>query len=364
MNETSRMVGDLADSILGDLCGYPVWRDAERGDWDRQLWARLDEVGLPRASVPAASGGAGATIAESMAIARAAGRHAVPAPLVETVLANALIARTALAPLDGPASVSASAAPPPLRLTNPGADRWTLSGSVPLVPWGDAVPSVAAVARTDAGDEVLVVLDPARCRVVPARSVALEPRATIEIASLPLEAQRVRAGRARGLADTLCAAGALARCQQMVGAMEWLLERTAAYAGERTQFGRPIAGFQAVQHLVAQMSGQVCAAAAAADSALQRLDDADADAADAADAARSIAFAKARVGEAAGLVADVAHQVHGAIGYSHEYPLHFRTRRLWVWREEFGGERHWQIVTGRAIAAAGGGALWPGLTAT
>jgi acyl-CoA dehydrogenase len=356
MNETSRMMGELADRILGDLCGYPVWRDAERDGWDRRLWARLDEVGLPRATVPAASGGAGATLAESMSIARAAGRHALPAPLVETVLANALVARTALVQLDGPVSVSASAAAPALRLANAGADRWTLSGNVPEVPWGDAVPSVAAVAVTDAGDEHLVVVDPGRCRVVPARSLALESRATLEVESLPVEAQRVRAGRAPGLADALRSSGAMARCQQMVGAMEWLLERTVAYVGERSQFGRPISGFQAVQHLVAQMSGQVCAAAAAADSALQRLDE---------DAAtRSIAFAKARVGEAAGLVADIAHQVHGAIGYSHEYPLHFRTRRLWVWRDEFGSERHWQIATGRAIAAAGGGALWPGLTAT
>ena len=49
----------------------------------------------------------------------------------------------------------------------------------------------------------------------------------------------------------------------------------------------------------------------------------------------AVAIAKARCGEAAGKGADIAHQVHAAMGYTREHNLHFSTRRLWAWRDEF-----------------------------
>ena len=72
--------------------------------------------------------------------------------------------------------------------------------------------------------------------------------------------------------------------------------------------------------------------------------------------------AKVRVGEAAGLGAGIAHQAHGAIGFTYEHTLHFVTRRLWSWRAEFGGEGHWAERLGREVAARGAQALWPLLT--
>ncbi len=71
------------------------------------------------------------------------------------------------------------------------------------------------------------------------------------------------------------------------------------------------------------------------------------------------AMAKARVGEAAGKVAAICHQVHGAMGFTQEHPLHFATRRLWSWRDEFGSERYWNRELGRQLAEAGADALWP-----
>jgi alkylation response protein AidB-like acyl-CoA dehydrogenase len=70
-------------------------------------------------------------------------------------------------------------------------------------------------------------------------------------------------------------------------------------------------------------------------------------------AAPAIAAAKIRASEAAGKVAEIAHQVHGAIGFTHEHSLHRLTRRLWSWRDEFGTEAHWSRELGRAVIAAG-----------
>jgi acyl-CoA dehydrogenase len=70
-----------------------------------------------------------------------------------------------------------------------------------------------------------------------------------------------------------------------------------------------------------------------------------------------------RAGEAAGLGAGIAHQVHGAIGFTYEHSLHFSTRRLWSWRAEFGSESRWAQALGRDAAARGAEQLWADLTA-
>ena len=61
--------------------------------------------------------------------------------------------------------------------------------------------------------------------------------------------------------------------------------------------------------------------------------------------------------------AGIAHQVHGAIGFTYEHALHFVTRRLWSWRTEFGAESLWAERIGRRAASRGAAALWSDLTA-
>ena len=79
--------------------------------------------------------------------------------------------------------------------------------------------------------------------------------------------------------------------------------------------------------------------------------------------ASQVAIAKVRVGEAAGAGAAIAHQVHGAMGFTYEHTLHHSTRRLWAWREEFGNETLWAERLGGMVAARGADELWPFVTA-
>jgi alkylation response protein AidB-like acyl-CoA dehydrogenase len=151
--------------------------------------------------------------------------------------------------------------------------------------------------------------------------------------------------------------GALFRAAQMAGAMEAALALSTRYANDRIQFGRPIAKFQAIQQQLALLAEQAAAASVAVESA------ASATAADRPSSELAVAAAKIRAGEAAGKVAEIAHQVHGAIGFTHEHSLHRLTRRLWSWRDEFGNESHWSRELGRAVMAAGADALWPTITA-
>jgi alkylation response protein AidB-like acyl-CoA dehydrogenase len=151
------------------------------------------------------------------------------------------------------------------------------------------------------------------------------------------------------------AAGAVIRAVQIAGALSRALALSVAYAQTRVQFGRPIGKFQAIQHTLAILAGQSAAAIAAADMA--------ADALAGGLPPLLVGAAKARAGEAASIAAGLAHQAHGAIGFTQEYELHHLTRRLWSWRDEFGHEAEWNEVVGRAALAAGADGLWPALTA-
>jgi len=148
---------------------------------------------------------------------------------------------------------------------------------------------------------------------------------------------------------------ALARAVQLSAALQQVLAWTVQYAGERQQFGRPLAKFQAIQMELAEMAGEVTAVAALVDAAVQALDRGD-------DVVLAAAAAKVRAGAAVEVVARLAHQVHGAIGFTQEYRLHHLTRRLWSWRDEAGNELHWSRVLGAGLLAGGPDALWPALT--
>jgi len=148
--------------------------------------------------------------------------------------------------------------------------------------------------------------------------------------------------------------GALTRAALISGALDRTLQMSLDYANNRIQFGKPIARFQVIQHALACFAEE----AAAVNCAVQ----AAATATDAGDGEFEIACAKLRANAAAGIAHATAHQVHGAIGFTREYPLHRWTRRLLTWSCEFGTERHWSDFLGRYIAARGPQNLWLDLT--
>lgn len=156
-------------------------------------------------------------------------------------------------------------------------------------------------------------------------------------------------GPATGHSPLLWGAGM--RCLQIAGALETILRLTIAHVTEREQFGRPIGRFQVVQHAIAQLGAEVAAATACADMAAEAL-------AGDGDPQLAIAAARVRSGEAVGFATGVAHQLHGAIGFTREHRLHRFTTRLWRWRDEFGGHGHWAQLLGRAALDARGPGFW------
>lgn len=332
------------DRIAADHCGRGERERAERGEWPDGLWQALDEVGLTSALKPEEAGGAGLDFDDAMASLRRTAYHAMPVPIAETCAAARLLLAAALPIPAGALTVAPSGASDGLRIERIEGEL-RVSGVAQRVPWGGQCGAVVAAARLE-DREFLLVAEGARHAESSERNLAGEPRATLRFDRAPvIDAAPLERASAR-----LAEEGALMRSVQMTGALSRSLELAIQYANERSAFGRPIAKFQAVQQMLAVMAGHVAAASAAADFAVER--------SSAVPNRLAVAVAKARVGEAAGRSAEIAHQVLGAMGFTHEHVLHWSTRRLWAWRDEFGGEAHWQMQLGRAAAAAGAEALW------
>ncbi len=348
---------DQADRLFAAHADRDVLTRADGGEWPQALWEAVEAAGLPLALVPEAAGGIGFSAAEVLQVVRRAAFHALPLPLAETMLAGALWAEAAgEAGGEVPAGVLTLA---PCNVTDRIAirregDGFVLDGHAHRVPWGARAAHLLVFAR-DADGRGWLALVPGAHATTARRSLANEPRDTVRLDGVTLPAGLAHPAPARLQADGLLGPGAALRVQQMVGGMERAMDHALSYANDRSQFGRPIARFQAVQHMLAIAAGQLAAATATADAM--------ADGFDGEGFAFWVTVAKARVGEAAGLVAAAAHQVHAAMGFTQEHPLHHVTRRLWSWREEFGAEAFWQQRLGEAACRAGGEALWPMLSA-
>ena len=146
----------------------------------------------------------------------------------------------------------------------------------------------------------------------------------------------------------------------MAGAMGQALALSIEHVNTRQQFGRPLGKFQAVQQSLAVMACEVRAVEAAAAALAARLD---AVGLDVAAADFEIAAAKLRANRAVGVVTAIAHQAHGAIGFTREYELSRVTIPLMRWRGAHGNDAYWAQLLGRQVAEFGGKGLWEALTA-
>jgi acyl-CoA dehydrogenase len=341
--------------LLADHCSPQVVAAAE-GSWSAPLWERLEQSGFTTVGVPEDMGGSGGDIVDAATIVRLAARYAAPVPLAETILLAGWACEAAGLPLPaGPLTVAMDSPDAPLVATRT-ISGWTIRGTSRGVPWARTATRILAVAHAAGANNCIgALVDPAHCELSSGINLAGEPRDDVTFPDVVLSADAV------GLfdgdpADVLRHRGALARALQIAGALEGTLELTIRYATERTQFGRPIGRFQAVQHQVALLAGEVAAVTAAADGAVRAVAGGYGNLA--------VAAAKIRAGMAAGTAARLAHQVHGAIGFTQEHPLHHLTRRLWAWREEYGSDEHWAMELGRVVALHGPEDIWALVTST
>jgi acyl-CoA dehydrogenase len=205
-------------------------------------------------------------------------------------------------------------------------DRFIVNGRKHFITSGDIAGVITVVARTGpAGarrDHLsALVVEPGFpgftvTRVQEAMGLRGSHIAELTFEDCEVPAENLLGDEGRGLAGTL---GALAEGRigvggRCVGCMDRLLDLSVSYAKERVQFGRPIAEFQAVQHMLADMAVDLDAARLMVYDAASRLDAG-------LDVRGQSSRAKLFASEALGRVADRAVQVHGGYGYVSEFPV-------------------------------------------
>jgi acyl-CoA dehydrogenase len=355
-SELRTILHDQVNRLLGDQIGKAELETAETGASQQTLWQTIEENGLPRVLVPEDMGGVGGGWGEAEVVIRAAGKFQAPVPLVESILAGWLLSQAGLEMPGGMLSIGPVRRNEEVSIEREGG-LFRVTGELSRVPWGRVVEHLVVHGQCDG--EPYVALVPAAAWQVRAedRNIAAEPRDNLALDGVAVAAAPLSPHMQASIdPECLFAFGAMARAGQIAGALESILEQTVQYANDRTQFGKPIGKFQAIQQELARMAGEVAAAGAAVEAASQAADRASERGGG---AGFEMAVAKIRASEAASIVAGITHQTHGAIGFTYEHRLHFATRRLWSWRAEFGSETYWAEALGRELAGRGARALWP-----
>ena len=349
MSETAAILAEMLDRLFADHVDMNLLNSMKAGRWSQDLWSLVEEQGLLFSLVPEVQRGMGASFQEAYVIVHTAGRYRAPLPLPETIAANWLLAMAGLDVRAGPVTIATTQADTVNLSRN--SQGWRLSGSIHGVAWGRIAKSVILPLRHD-GRTVIARAACDGCVVEPAANLAGEFRDTLIFENHPIEI----APGSHKLADAaIILLGALMRSGLMAGALTDILARSVAYVGERQQFGRPIGKQQAVQQNLAVLAEETAATGAAAEAAFAAFGRGDPD--------FLVAVAKTRASQAVPQAVAIAHQVHGAIGYALEHPLHASTLRLMSWRTEFGSDRYWAGVLGRRMLALGADGFWPHITA-
>lgn len=335
------MTGPEVDPALSDLMDavFAEYRRAHSpgttDGFDTELWRRLDELGLVRLTGAEQAGGSGAGWYEAVELLSAAVRHSVRIPLAENDLLACWLVEAA--------DVQADAAVRTLCLLD---EEGTASG----VPWAATAERIVVVWQAADG-YLLADTEPGNVSITPGANMIGEPRDTViadlaALAGVPVSADLVAQLRLKS---------ALVRSLQVCAALDEALALSIEHATSREQFGRPLARFQAVQHLISDIAGEAALARCASEAALS--------AAVATDWAAPhleflVAAARSCTGHATSVVVRNAHQVHGAIGTTREHRLHEFTRAALAWRSEFGSVQYWDDRVTDMALRAGSTQLW------
>jgi len=334
------LVAETVDRLLLDLCSPDVVEHAEAEGWAPDLWNAFSESGFPWVSVPDTAGGSGGTLGDAAAILHAIGRYAAPVPVAETgMLAGWLLAGAGL-----PIPAGAATVVPDASLTIEGG---RIVGSS-TVAWAARSEQVVALVADGSAWKV-VAIPTSLLAITPGANLAGEPRDLVQFDVALGDLAFASAGDGVD-ADALLQRGALSRVIMSAGALRALTQVTIDYTNERKQFGKTIAGFQAVQQFLvntAQCAVRVNMAAEVATRALAG-----------GNPGITIAAAKVLTDAAVAEGTRAAHQAHGAMGVTREYPLHQLSRRLWAWRHDYGTATMWRRRLGTTAHQAGADSLF------
>ncbi|NNL68280.1 MAG: acyl-CoA/acyl-ACP dehydrogenase [Myxococcales bacterium] len=291
-------------------CSIEQLRELEDIGFSRELWSELAEMGVFGLRLPESEGGVGLGTADAVLVFEELGRALVPGPLAWSHLAAGLVAGAA--------------------------DGSSVVGGLDLADGHRAPYIVEHLEHLDA----VLLLHADRIEKLDAKALAGTPVATPLDPLTPVwEVSELPKGEVVGGADDaqrMRLEGAALVSGQLLGITEAALAMTVAYTRGREQFGRPIGGFQALKHIMADCFVRQEATRAAVYAAGANLDDPLAG-----EVTRAVASGKTMAGESAWKNTRAAVQLHGGMGFTWEVPVHYYLKRAIVLEAVFGtSEEH------------------------
>ena len=362
LTEIQQMLKTSAQDFLSRECPLTLVREMEgdpRGFTDG-LWRQMIGLGWTGVAFPEQYGGTGGNFADLGVLLEEIGRSLAPAPFFSTVVLGGmtvldggsdaqkddLISRVCAGTIIMTLAVPENAAayePWDIQTTaSQQGGGYEITGIKLFVPDAEAADMIIVAARTSSGqdpaDGVSLFLVPsgaAGLTITPMQSVGNEKvfEVSLEKVNVPADSVIGAMDEAWPIIERSIQRATAAQCIQMLGGAQAVLDMTVEYAKGRTQFGRAIGSFQAVQHHCARMATDVEGSRGIAYQAVWRLSEG-------LTAQKEVAMAKAWIGPAYRRVCGTAHQCHGAIGFTKEHDLQLYTRRAKVHELTYGDANH------------------------
>ncbi|NUP25117.1 MAG: acyl-CoA dehydrogenase, partial [Nocardia sp.] len=339
----------LAETVTG-FAGRRAGREYTRENTERlkagvppEFWTELVALGLAGVHLPEAVGGQGGTLDDLAVVLAESGRALLPGPLLPTVVASTVLAgASGSEPVDAllrrfAGGTTGAVIPPEHGITVDGSGGDPLlSGETGLV-LGAASAQLFVVAAAAGADIRWFVVD----RTAVGIEVEVKDGADLGRDIGVVRFTSVSGGVPVALDTDRSAAVAVAlSAVEAAGVIGWCSETATAYVKSRTQFGRPIGAFQAVQHRTAQLLITAELAAAAAWDAVRGLDD------DARQRTHAVAGAAlTSLGRAVHAAVECLG-LHGAIGFTWEHDLHLYWRRAISLAALAGPVESWELRLG------------------
>jgi acyl-CoA dehydrogenase len=352
MSEIRSMIEDTISKLMKDQCTKELITEAEKGAFPAVLWNMLNELGVTSVGIDEEKGGSGGDLGDFMALLKITGYYAAPIPLAEHILSNWLLVSAGL-PITSELSTFGQVIKEDSIEFKGIESGWVISGKASYVPWARNANYVTVVGKSNEGSILVTNVPLDQCTINQQENLAGEPRDEVLLNQITVNKEVVGQLEPHHM-DQFLDKAALTRVMLMTGALERTLDLTVTYSKERTQFGRPIGKFQAIQQQLAILAGETTASMVVADYIMNNIDN---------DMSpEEVAMAKIQLGDAAGVATRIAHQVHAAMGFTDEHPLHQSTRRLWSWRDEFGTETTLAKALGEKILEDASNDLWKYMT--
>ncbi|RHW38400.1 acyl-CoA dehydrogenase [Lysinibacillus yapensis] len=346
MSEMKEMILEVVEKMFKKTVDKETVDLAENGHWAESVWQILKDNEILNVAVSESAGGAGGDIDDLLSLYQLVGKYAVPIPFTETTLSNYILESYQLAISNDSITYCL---PQTSLVMN---DDQTISGTLINVPWARHVKEILAFAHSSEG-VFPVRLSLKEATIHPNTNLAGESRDTVtfnQSKSLQVQSTPLSDDQLQDL-NTIDTA---AKNALMCGAIEKAFLLSVQFAKEREQFGRPIHRFQLVQQHLALLAGEQAIASSSLENMIAALLEGREQ--------NEVAYTRIRLDEASRIVSTSAHQVHAAIGVTHEHSLHQYTRRLWSWREEGLTANHWKKVVANTLLTTPFDDLWSYLT--